>query len=313
MFEVADMYDLLGRARELFPICIPSYKRWDRRDNTTMAKIIEKCDEEIQDATYLFVRSEQYDLYKQNYPNTKIIKLPRVNGLAGTRQFIEDYMYDVVGKPYFMDIDDDLTSLRAVVLDDGKPRLTWAGEVSESNIIRLGCEIAKRAFDDDGCVLGKPRRTRFANAVEYTQTAYVTNKGATPRSFTYVNAKETRRRGIKRNLAFDPTGDDVGFVAEIAKKHGNMFNINCLAYSYVDDEINSVIRNDQNRRALARYEYECLNKYPMRDYLRIPFKYKDGSYKYGDIDFTKYRKVTGLKTRSVSLETISKDMAENGR
>lgn len=308
MIEREGMMRLLKGAREVFPICIPSWKRWDRKDNKTMAKLIEESDDEIKDKTILFVRRDQYELYKENYPNTRIVVLPPVNGLASTRQFVEDYMYEVMHQPYFIDIDDDITSLKAVFLDEGKPRMSRAGEVSVGEVIRLSCEIAKMAFELDDCLLGKPHRTRFANTLENTQTAYVTNKGATPRSVTFINARGLRRKGIKRNMIFDPTGDDVGFVAEIAKAHGNMFNIPCLAYSFVDDEINSVIRNDNNRRQLAAYEYDCLKKYPMRNYLRIPFKYEDGSYKYSDIDFTKYRKLTGAETHEVSLETFMKVM-----
>lgn len=307
MFTKNDMFDLLGSAKEVFPICIPSYKRWDRKENKTMAKIIEQSDAEIQDNTWLFVREEQYELYKKEYPDTKIVVLPTVGGLASTRQYIEDYMCDVIKRPYFIDIDDDITNLCAVILDGGKPRLTRRGEVSIGSVIRLSCEIAKMAFDIDSCVLGKPHRVHFANSIENSQTAYFTNKGATPRSVTFINAKQTRKLGIRRNFIFDPTGDDVGFVAEIGKKKGSMFNIPCLAYSFVDDEINSVIRNDQNRRALADYEYDCIKQYPMINYLRIPFKYEDGGYKYSDIDFTKYRNVTGLKSRTVSLESFVKN------
>ncbi len=306
------MYRLLRQSRELFPICIPSYKRWDRKDNTTMAKIIEDSDEEVRDKTYLFVREEQYNLYRAEYPDTKIVVLPKVGGLASTRQYVEDYVYNVLKQPYFIDIDDDITSLKAVVLDGDKVRLTRKNEVKTGDVIRLSCEIAKMAFERDDCVLGKPRRVRFANNIEYTQTAYVTNKGATPRSVTFINAKLIREKGIRRNMIFDPTGDDVGFVAEICKKKGNMFNIPCLAYSFVDDEINSVIRNDQNRRVLAEYEYDCLKQYPMKDYLRIPFKYEDGSYKYSDIDFAKYRKITGVGTNTVSLQKYEMTKEKGG-
>ena len=307
MFEKEDMFQLLKSAKTLFPICIPSYKRWDRKDNKTMAKIIEQSDAEVQEKTILFVRQEQEKEYRENYPNTKIVTLPHVNGLASTRQFVEDYMFEVLHEPYFIDIDDDITSMKVVVLDNGKPRMSYANEVKTGDVLRLSCEIAKMAFEKHQCVLGKPRRAHFANDIDNTQIAYITNKGATPRSVTYINAKEIRRRGIHRNMMFDPTGDDVGFVAEIGTKLGSMFNIPCISYSFVDDEINSVIRNDQNRRTLARYEYECLLKYPFKDYMRIPFRYKDGLYKYSDIDFTKYRKITGLKSHTVTIEEFLKN------
>lgn len=303
MFTKEDMFELLGCAKELFPICIPSYKRWKRKDNTTVAKIVERSDDEIREKTILFVRGDQADLYKKEYPNIKIVVLPSVGGLASTRQFIEDYMFEN-GFPYFIDIDDDITSLKAVVLDNGKPRTTRKDEVSIGSVIRLSCEIARIAFEEDECVLGKPHRMHYANTIENTQTAYITNKGATPRSVTFINARGIRRLGVRRNFMFDPTGDDVGFVAEIGKRKGSMFNIPCLAYSFVDDAVNSVIRNEENCRALAEYEYDCLKQYPMIDYLRIPFRYPDGGYKFSDIDFAKYRKITGLKSRSVSAESI---------
>ena len=58
---------------------------------------------------------------------------------------------------------------------------------------------------------------------------------------------------------------------------------------------------------MATYEYEQLKRYPMgKKYLRIPFRFDDGSYRYGDIDFVKYRKCTGLPTYSVPLEQIGR-------
>lgn len=303
MFTVEKMKWLLDNAKSLCPVCIPSYKRFERKENKTLTRIIEACDKEIQDNTYVFVRKEQASAYRQNYPSVNIVVLPEVNGLAGTRQYICDFVADDLKKPHFMDMDDDITGLKTVSLDEqGKPCLSKAGEVDPGKIIRLGYEISKVAFGLHKCVLGNMRRVRFANELENTQTAYVTNKGATPRQVMYISVRALREKHIQRNMMFDPTGDDVGFVAEIAKTNSNFFNIPCLAYAFVDDAVNSVIRNDSNRKELAQYEYSCLKKYPMAEYLRIPFTFEDGSYKFSDIDYTKYRKIAGLKSEAVSLE-----------
>lgn len=112
-------------------------------------------------------------------------------------------------------------------------------------------------------------------------------------------------------MIFDPTGDDVGFVAEIGKAKGNMFNIPCLAYSFVDDAVNSVIRNDENRKELAKYEEKCIKSYPMRNYMRVPFTFEDGTYKFCDIDFAKYRKYTGVANINVPLEAVYNVMKRN--
>lgn len=302
MFTKEQMRWLLDNTNAICPICIPSYKRYDRKENKTLTRIIEGADKELQENTYVFVRKTQADAYRENFPSVNIVVLPEVNGLAGTRQYICDFILDELKKPYFMDMDDDITGLKTVTLsEDGKPCLSKAGEVEPGKIIRLGYEIAKVAFGLYGCVLGNLRRVRFANEYKNTQTAFVTNKGATPRQVMYIDATALRKKNIRRNMMFDPTGDDVGFVAEIAKTASNFFNIPCLAYSFVDDAVNSVIRNDGNRKALAQYEYQCLKKYPMAEYLRIPFTFEDGSYKFSDIDYAKYRKVTGLRSDSLSL------------
>ena len=49
---------LISKKWPLFPICIPSYKRWDRKDNKTLTKIIESCGPMVQARTYVFVRKD---------------------------------------------------------------------------------------------------------------------------------------------------------------------------------------------------------------------------------------------------------------
>lgn len=289
----------------VFPLCIPSYKRWDRKENKTLTSIIEKCDEGIQKNTYVFVRKEQEENYRKNFPTVNIITLPEVNGLAGTRQYIQDYVIKELRKPYFIDMDDDITQLKYVFHDIAGDHLSKADETDFSEILRFGCAISRMAFEKDRCVLGNFHRVRFASNYPASQTAYVVNKGSTPRQVTFVNAKEISLRGIRRNLEFDETGDDVGFVAEICKKQGDMFQIPCLAYAFVDDAVNSVIRNDSNRRRLAEQEYSILKKYPMRDYLKITQTFSDGSYKFSDIDYKKYRELNGRPQKTVTLEEFS--------
>ena len=314
MINKKQLEEMLVGADVLYPICIPSYKRWERNKNKTITRIIENCDEEIQRNTYVFVREEQYKEYKNNFNSINIVTLPKVNGLASTRQFITDYVSEELKQPYFMDMDDDITDLKAVFLNEnGKPSLSKVGEIDVSQIIKLGFLVSEIAFKEYNCLFGGFRRVRFANNIENTQTAFVTNKGATPRQVMFVNADGLKRKKIHRNMIFDPTGDDVGFVAEISKNFGEMFNIPFLAYSFVDDTVNSVIRNDDNRKILAEYEETCIRKYPMRNYMRIPFTFEDGSYKFCDIDFTKYRKVTGLCSKTVKLEDVYKSLKKRGK
>lgn len=302
MIEKGQIQKLLARKWGVFPVCIPSYKRWDRKENKTITAIIEKCDREIQENTYVFVRAEQEQAYRENFSSVNIVVLPEVHGLAGTRQFIQDYVIRELKKPYFIDMDDDITQLKYVFHDPAGDHLSKVEETDYSQILRFGCAIARMAFEEDRCMLGNFHRVRFASNFPASQTAYVINKGSTPRQVTFVNARELLLRGVKRNLEFDETGDDVGFVAEIGKAGGDMFQIPCLAYSFVDDAVNSVIRNDGNRRRLAMKEYALLKKYPMGDYLKITQTFEDGSYKFSDIDYKKYRKISGRPQRTVTIE-----------
>lgn len=312
MIEKEIIQKLLARKWDIFPVCIPSYKRWDRKSNKTIVNIIENCDEEIQKSTYVFVRMEQEQQYKQSFPNINIVVLPKVNGLAGTRQYIQDYVISSLKKPYFIDMDDDITQLKYVFHDAAGDHLSLAEETDPSKILRFGCAIARMAFEKDKCVLGNFHRVRFASNFPASQTAYVVNKGSTPRQITFVNAKEITLRGIKRNLEFDETGDDVGFVAEICKVGGDMFQIPCLAYAFVDDVVNSVIRNDENRRRLAAQEYELLKKYPMRNYLKITQTFEDGSYKFCDIDYAKYRKLCNRPKSETTIKEFIKWVRAKG-
>jgi hypothetical protein len=305
-----DIVKILKEAKEVFPICIPSFNRFTPEKNKTIENVIKNCDKNIKENTYVFVRENQYDDYVKAFGNygINIVKLPFAeNGvrtrLVETREAMSDYVYNVLKKPYMIDVDDDITSLKYVYFDesDGKTKLSLKDEGNNSEIIRLGCQIAKYAFEEEKCVLGNFRRVRFANNLEYSQNCLLINAGATPRQFSFVNSKYMHENNIKRDICFNSTGDDIGFVAEIAKNKLNMFNICCLTYSYVDDAINSVIRNDDNRKELASYEFKCLKQYPIKYYLRVPFTYEDGSYKFSDIDFGKYVKYNNLISKKVPL------------
>lgn len=289
------------------PICIPSYKRWDRKDNKTLDVISKFCSESMRDRTYVFVRKEQESEYRHSFPEFKIITLPNVGGLSTTRQFIADYTLDELNSPYCIDVDDDITGIGQIVIDSkGKPHDRGGRETFEKCLDKA-TRIAIDAMELSNCVIGGLHRRHFSQSLAAAKTAYKVNAGPTPRHIVFQNVALMRALGLRRDPAFDPTGDDVGLVAVLAKARQSFFHIPCIVYSYVSDKDNSVIRNDGNRRTLATYEYEQLKRYPMGNkYLRIPFRFDDGSYRYSDIDFVKYRKYTGLPTYSVPLEQIGR-------
>lgn len=288
------------------PICIPSYRRWDRKANKTLDIIEKCCSQQLRERTYVFVRREQADLYRQSFPEFNLVVLPEVKGLSTTRQFIADYTLDVLDSPYCIDMDDDITGIGMIRMVDGKAH-DRGGRRTFEKCLNYASRIAVDAMELSGCVIGGLHRRHFSQSEAAAKTAYKVNAGPTPRHIVYQNVALMRALGLRRDPAFDPTGDDVGLVAVLAKARQSFFHIPCVVYSYVSDKENSVIRNDSNRRQLAAYEYRQLKRYPMgRSYLRIPFRFEDGSYKYSDIDFTKYRRCAGLPTYKVPLDQIGK-------
>lgn len=307
MFEKKDMIKALKSAKKIIPICIPSYNRWNLNESTTISKIIDKCDQTIKDNTYIFVRREQLAQYKQTYPTYNIVPMDNIKGIADTRNFMCDYAYGYLKQKYYIDMDDDMTSLNFIYYDEeeNKTKVSSQKETNYSQVLKLLCELTYIAFNKTKAIYGSVRKRRFANRYENSQIALITNKGITPRGLTINNAEIFKQKNYKRDEIFNLTGDDIGFVAQLSQNKEDFFYISCLAIDFQDETKNSVIRNDDNRRALAKYELQCLLKYPMgKHYLKITHKYEDGFYKFSDIDYTKYRKLYNKKSISIPLEVI---------
>ena len=286
------------------PICIPSWKRWSRAENKTMSIIEECCSSDLRDRVRVFVRADQERQYRESFPEASIVVLPEVNGLATTRQFIADYTLDVLRSPYCIDMDDDITSMGRVFMVDGKPRIKEGRGMFEA-ALNFAASIAVDAMELSGCIVGGCHRRHFANTDDAVSVAYKVNAGPTPRQVVFQDVARMRRLGIRRDPAFDPTGDDVGLVAVCAEARQDFFHIPCVVYGFVDDSVNSVVRNDGNRRQLAAYEEQQLMRYPMgRRYMRVPFRFEDGAYRFSDIDFARYRKATGAPTYKVPLSGV---------
>lgn len=108
--------------------------------------------------------------------------------------------------------------------------------------------------------------------------------------------KGIAKAGIRMPEKFNLHGDDIGFAAEVLQQGYDCFNIPCLCYDYVDDAVASVVRDplhpDKNR-PLHKMEYDGLMSMEIKSYLRETFKFPDGQYKFGDIDWPKYHKMYG--------------------
>lgn len=298
--------------RDLPHIFIPSY---NRPDFVTGKVILPNFTDEALKRVYIVVREEQYKQYKRE--NRSLIKrgmnmvfIPQgeVSGVGSTRQFIMDYAIEN-RLPCIMDMDDDIKYLQ--FLYSGR---TSSGEKCSKHtgikdwkidplipqkVLQLTGKIAREVFrKHPEVLLGNIRKQRFSHHSENSNIRYQINKGPTPRQTKILNMKGIKRAGIRMPDAFNLHGDDIGFAAEVLQNGYSCFNIPCLCYDYVDEKNNSVVRDPHNpdkNRHLHKLEYDGLMQMEIKDYLRESFKFPDGQYMFGDIDWRAYHKLHGTR------------------
>lgn len=285
-------------------IFIPSYNR----PKFASAKLFEGFTETALEKVHIVVRPEQAKAYRKANPKLHILPIPKdfhlpINGLASTRQFIFEYARDNK-YPLIIDMDDDITHLRYLyegLSQKGNPTSKHTVMKDDADDPQLSQRILTMAAKIAGIVfkkypnvyLGNIRRQRLSMGIENNRLMYIVNSGPTPRQVTLLNVRGLHRAKINRNMIFDPHGDDVGFCAEILANGGGCFNIPCLAYDYVSEKCDSVVRTPETSKKLHAYEFESLQKYPIKDYLRTTFTDEEGNYMWGDIDWRKYHKIHG--------------------
>lgn len=293
-------------------IFVPSY---NRPEFVTGEKLFSVFTREALEKSFLVVRAEQEKAYYKR--NKRLIKrglnlvvIPKgeVSGVGSTRQFIMDYAIRN-RLAYIMDMDDDIFRLDFLYSSHTKAGAKSSKHrfvmVSKDNpdvhvfqkVLQLAGRISREVFRNHPKVLlGNIRKQRFSGAAEMSQVKYYINKGPTPRQTKILNMRGIYRAGIKMPDAFNLHGDDIGFAAEVLQQGYSCFNIPCLCYDYVDDQVASVVRDPHNpdkNRPLHKLEYDGLMGMEIKHYLRETFKFPDGQYKFGDIDWRKYHKLHG--------------------
>lgn len=127
-----------------------------------------------------------------------------------------------------------------------------------------------------------------AHFVNFRQGILNYNRGSTPRQLYLVNAKRTSQLGIRRNAAFNPTGDDIGFVTQIMLKGKDLGTVSNVFYNFVDDKKNSTIRNKNNCLLLHKQEEALLESFGGLGCFRKTKPKQPGDPVFFDINFQKY-------------------------
>lgn len=298
--------------KDLPYVFIPSY---NRPEFVTGQRILPMFTNEALKKVYIVVREEQFDKYYR--VNRKLVKrgmnmvpIPKgtVSGVGSTRQFIMDYAIEN-RMPCIMDMDDDIKYLQFLYTGRNGSGVRcsmhtgvkdWEDDpMIPQKVLQLTGRISREVFKKHPDVLlGNIRKQRFSNHADFADTKYMINKGPTPRQTKILNMKGIFKAGIQMPEEFDLHGDDIGFAAEVLQSGYSCFNIPCLCYDYIDDQVASVVRDPHNpdkNRPLHKMEYDGLMGMDIRYYLRETFKFPDGQYKFGDINWQKYHKLHGTK------------------
>jgi hypothetical protein len=285
-------------------IFVPSYNR----PEFVTAIMLKDFSPAVLEKIHIVVRPEQAKAYRKANPNLNILPITpsyKINGLASTRQFIFEYAAER-HYPIIIDMDDDIKNL-AYMYDGesgtGNPCSKHTIKIDrekdpliQQKVLLMAAEIAREVFrEHPNAMLGNIRRQRLSQGEDNAKLKYIINSGPTPRQVTLMNVKALSRKHINRDMIFDRHGDDIGFCAAILKAGGDLFNIPCLTYDYVSEKCDSVIRTPETEKELHKYEWDMLQKYPIRDYLRTSFRDADGDYMWGDVNFTALHKLRGTQ------------------
>lgn len=302
----SQMIELLNNStvKDMPTVFIPSY---NRPDFVIASKILPQFSKEGLDKVFIVVREEQYKAYKKANPWLNFVVIPKgtVSGVGSTRQFIMDYAIDNK-LSCIMDMDDDITYLHYLFNRRSKKTGEWcsahstlADEASDplipQKVLQLAGKISREVFKEHPDVLlGNIRKQHFSQSPEFARFKFYINKGPTPRQTKILNMKGIKKAGIHMPDAFNLHGDDIGIVAEILQNGYSCFNIPCLCYDYIDDQVASVVRDPKDpekNRWLHKLEYDGLMQMEIQHYLRETFKFPDGQYKFGDVNWMKYHKL----------------------
>jgi hypothetical protein len=285
--------------RDDWCLCIPSYTRPD----FVLGRLLKKCTKEfIRTHIYVFVHQDELDDYKQFNPELNYEVVPEsCYGLGYTRDYINCWSVSK-GLKLILNWDDDIKNLTFMYASKdcyGNPSTKHSSREDERNdpiftqkILCYTAYIADYLFATyPNLRVGNIRRQRFCGDVSVHQTLAHINKGATPRQTNIWNLK-----GYIKGLYLPESarwhGEDIITAARVLEEGEQLFSIQQVGYDFVSEQISSVVRdtdeNSERNRKLHAKEYQDLQAFEIRKYLKAGKTYPDGSYMYGDVDWRRF-------------------------
>lgn len=304
-----DMIDMLSTLEDRYPIWIISYSRAGTAPLLNAALSWRK-----QGDVNVVVRQSQADDYRSAYPRMTIRPLPddEIDCVGKARWAAAELAY-TLGNDIILMMDDDILSLRFLFQREfmrgqnvGKECSGHSGLVDLESLPDLPervlagiSAVAREAFEaDPTLIMGGAIKQHMSFDYRNHRTKYIINGGVTPRQVMVWNLARMDLYGVALNTErFGIHGDDIGIVAEVLKAGGSCFAMPSFAYEHWPESINiktSVVRNADNKQALHEFEWESLQMYPIKDYLRAKRSVIDGSYEWGDVNWKALSKIRGV-------------------
>ncbi len=264
----------------------------------------------------VLVRDSQLEAYEAAYPTLHIHSLPDdMIPNCGSARWAASQLAYADGDEAALLFDDDVLTLNFLFesaigkganagkecsRNSNKDDLAVLPDLDERILAGMSW-VARQAFaDHPRAVLGGNIKRHMNFSEKNHSTMYLLNGGVTPRQAMVYNMARMNEFGIKMNLdLFGVHGEDIGMNAEVLAAGADCFAMPSFAYDHWPEAINiseSTIRNADNAAALHAQEWENLQTYPVKDYLRVKRNIIDGSFEWADINWVQAAKVRGRPT-----------------
>ena len=205
--------DLLIKDEEVFPICVPSYSR----PNASFLKYCKNL------PIHLFIRSEEYELYKKYENDCTILLLDNVNDVGETRREIVNWAIENNVDDIFM-VDDDVTSVHFNIPGDSSNSdkqfmkswytindVPWTAELKFFKMWLWMLTLC-----DDKVTMSAPgQRSDWWN-IRYKDEPITYNRG-TPIQCIHLNISNLKNTGINYNSTKIDGAEDYAIIYRIMK------------------------------------------------------------------------------------------------
>lgn len=307
MMEMLRAHDKADR----LPMWIISYNRAGSAPTLERMKHWER-----QDDIFVVVREEQRQEYRRAYPEMTIIGLPAkdIGSCGAARWGAFDAAYDLFGMDRVTMLDDDVLQFGFLCYRESKKGEEASGTFLKSDeaalpdlherVLGTASTVAVEVFNaHPRTMFGGPIKRHMSFAPSNHRTKYALNSRVTPRQVMFWELDRMTVAGCRLNLDdFGIHGEDLGNVDQVLSHGGDVFALPSFIYDHWPEEINihkSMIRNPQNAAALHAQEWETLQRYPIKDYLRVKRSMIDGSYEWGDVNWKALHKIRGTEPVTV--------------